>query len=269
MSTKCLAADDCAKARRSSPCPDRFGRQRRCRTPVGRLGGLAECSSRCGDPVPAGRIFRVPAAADRSPRSGTGSAVHPTTKRASVEGPFPLEGPLAKTQRPVLPKPPLARSLAAKSFDDASKCGAARHGNDDRAAPRRSSGCSVYAYRRHGSSSSPSAVPGSPSRSARRGCRARSRACARGPERGRITAASPGSATWIATPVGTSSTCPGASEQRRVDARAQIHSGGARAVAYAGKMRRECARRGPSARSAPLRVVSGVQRRGQPLARSR
>ena len=47
------------------------------------------------------------------------------------------------------------------------------------------------------------------------------------PERGRITAARPGSAMWIETPVGTSSVCAGRERDRRVDAGAQVHAGGA------------------------------------------
>ena len=45
------------------------------------------------------------------------------------------------------------------------------------------------------------------------------------PERGRITAASSGSSTWIASPVGMSSRAPARKHQRRLQAGAQIQAG--------------------------------------------
>ena len=91
------------------------------------------------------------------------------------------------------------------------------------------------------------------------------------PERGRITAASPGSSRWIASPVGISSALPGRERQRRVEAGAQVQPGGTRGgVGRQRKLACRCAHRGsvPSAcgRSAGMRSRRRSCRAGVPLA---
>ena len=148
-------------------------------------------------------------------------------KQACNASPLASDAPASGSLRrlPVEPKPPAPRSRRVELVDHAGSC-ACTTGTITSCAMR-SIGCDRERASRRGSSSSPSAGPGSRSRSGRPGCRARCRACGPGPSAAGSSPRGPGRRCGSTGRSGSAAVWPGLEHQRRVEAGAQVEAGAA------------------------------------------